>query len=156
MEETDVTRRPYQRVGAISNTHAGNEFEAVAHRFFAQHGVILQRSFVVAIGSRTTKAHKFDLGSADPPVLVECKSCTWTSGGNAPSAKLRSFNEAMLHFTVSPPEFRKILALMRDMRRGESLAEYYVRTQAHLIPPDVEVWEIDAETATGRRLQITD
>ncbi len=154
VEDSAVPDRPFQRVGAISNAQAGRDFETASQRIFGAHGIALQRDFAIAIGYRTTKLHKFDLGSADPPILVECKSCTWTSGGNTPSAKIRSFNEAMLHFAVSPPEYRKILALLRYLRRGESLAEYYVRTQGHLVPPGVEVWELDPDAGSGRRLAI--
>jgi hypothetical protein len=53
----------FQRLGSISNTHVGREFEEAARLFFA-----------------------VDLGSDDSPILVECKSFTWTSGGNSQSA----------------------------------------------------------------------
>ncbi len=29
---------------------------------------------------------------------------------------------------------------------GETLAAYYIRTYAHLIPPKVEIWEYDEQT----------
>jgi hypothetical protein len=112
----------------------------------------LKRNFAVPIGYAKKKSHKFDLGSEAPAVLVECKSCTWTAGGNTPSAKLRSFNEAMLHFAVAPAEYRKVLMLLKDMRGEESLGCYYLRTQGHLVPDDVEVWEIDLHTSTAECL----
>jgi hypothetical protein len=79
----------FQRVGAISNTHAGREFEEAARLFLAKTGLALQSGFSVPIGGRIKKGHKFDLGSEEPPILVECKSYTWTAGGNSPSAKIR-------------------------------------------------------------------
>ena len=62
-----------------------------------------------------------------------------------PSAKMTVWNEAMYYFATAPRKYRKILFVLRDVRTttGESLAEYYVRTYHHLIPPGVEVWEYD-------------
>jgi len=79
----------FQRVGAISNTHAGREFEEIARQFWLAAGIELQPNQAVPIGFSAPKAHRFDLGSEDPPMLVECKSYTWTVGGNSPSAKIR-------------------------------------------------------------------
>jgi hypothetical protein len=92
----------FQRKGAISNTHVGREFQEAAQLFFKQTGVLLHPEFAAFVGGKMKKPHKFDLGSDDPPILVECKSYTWTSGGNSPSAKIRSLNEAMLLFSVAP------------------------------------------------------
>lgn len=136
----------FQRIGAISNSHAGSEFEEIVQRHWQNAGIHLERNFVVQIGFKAKRPHKFDLGSNDPSVLIECKSYTWTSGGNTPSAKIRGMNEVMLHFSVAPESFRKILFVLRDMRGTESLAAYYVRTQSHLLVPDVEVWEFDMIT----------
>jgi hypothetical protein len=76
----------FQRIGSKSNTHVGREFEEAARLFFAQTGVHLRPNFVALVGHSIKKPHRFDLGSDDPPILVECKSFTWTSGGNSPSA----------------------------------------------------------------------
>jgi len=67
----------------------------------------------------------------------------WTGGGNAPSAKLTTWNEAMLFFTVAPPGYRKLLVVLHDLslKGKETLGGYYVRTHSHIIPEDVEVWE---------------
>ena len=55
------------------------------------------------------------------------------------------WNEAMYFFHLAPRRFRKVLFVLKDHseKRGESLAEYYVRTHGHLIPRGVEVWEYD-------------
>ena len=105
----------FQRVGAISNTHAGREFEEAARLFFARAGIPLQRSFSAPVGFEVKKSHKFDLGSENPPILVECKSYTWTSGGNSPSAKIRGMNEVMLLFSVAPDHYRKILFVLKHL-----------------------------------------
>jgi hypothetical protein len=142
----------FQRVGAISNTHAGREFEDAALAFFAEAGFALQPGFCAPVGVKVKKSHKFDLGSDNPPILVECKSYTWTSGGNSPSAKIRSLNEVMLLFSVAPERYRKILFLLKDLRKAESLAAHYIKTQGHLIGPDVEIWEFDLARKQGQRL----
>src|SRR5205085_10804264 len=115
----------FQRIGALSNTHAGNDFEKRVQAYFKANGLYLQPKFAVPIGYARKKSHRFDLGSENPNTLVECKSCTWTIGGNPPSAKLRSFNEAMLHFAVAPNRYRKILMVLKHMRGSESLGSYY-------------------------------
>ncbi len=142
----------FQRKGAISNTHAGREFEEAARLFFERTDISLQPGFSVPIGGRVTKPHKFDLGSERPPILVECKSFTWTEGGNSPSAKIRAMNEVMLHFSVAPPHYRKILFILRHMRKETSLGTHYIKTQGHLIPEGVEIWELDFDSKLGNRI----
>jgi len=102
----------FQRVGSIRNTHVGQEFELAAQAFFATTGIPLTPSFGVPVGHIKTRLHKFDLGSEEPPILVECKSYTWTSGGNSPGAKIRSMNAVMLLFSVAPVRYRKILFVL--------------------------------------------
>jgi hypothetical protein len=103
------------------------------------------------VGFKIKKKKKFDLGSADPPILVECKSYTWTVTGNSPSAKIRGMNEAMLVFSVAPPEYRKILFVLKHLhlRSGVSLAAHYIKNQGHLIGPGVEIWEFDLDAKQG-------
>jgi hypothetical protein len=124
----------FQRIGAISNAHAGREFEEAVRLFFTQTGAALRPGFSVPVGYRIKKLHRFDLGSEAPPMLVECKSYTWTAGGNSPSsAKIRGLNEAMLLFSVAPPHYGKILFLLKHLRKDVSLATHYVKSQGHLI-----------------------
>ena len=136
----------FQRLGSTSNSQVGREFEVAAQDYFRQKGILLQRGHSVQIGVSSKKDRHFDLGSDDPPVLVECKSHTWTRSGNVPSAKMTLWNEAMYLFVLAPMRFRKVLFVLRDFNEGrsESLAEYYVRNYSHLIPGDVEIWEYDA------------
>ena len=105
----------FQRRGAISNTHAGREFEEAARLFFESTGIPLDPTFPVPVGVHIKKRHNFDLGSENPPILVECKSYTWTETGNSPSAKIRGMNEVMLLFSVSPPHYRKILFVLKHL-----------------------------------------
>ena len=152
-----MTNSNFQRIGAEHNTGVGRSFEALAQTFFkANEGIDLVESFPVEIGvSASKKAHRFDLGSSHPALLVECKSHTWTETGNMPSAKMTVWNEAMYYFHVAPPEFRKIMFVLKhhNPRRGLTLASYYLRTHAHMVPDGVEVWEFDTDTLSGQRLR---
>ncbi len=144
----------FQRRGAISNAHAGREFEEAARLFFENTGISLGTAFPVPVGGRIKKPHNFDLGSEKPPILVECKSYTWTETGKSPSAKIRGMNEVMLLFSVSPHHYRKILFVLKHLhqRTGQSLATHYIRTQGHLIPDGVEIWEFDMDRKTGAHI----
>lgn len=145
----------FQRVGADSNTSVGRAFEAEAMAFFATQGIVLTPSLSVPVGiGPVKKQHRFDLGSEAPPVLVECKSHTWTTGGNMPSAKLTVWNEAMYYFHVAPAHYRKVLFVLKHHHAGKglTLAAYYLRTHAHLIPVGVEIWEFDPVLKTAERI----
>lgn len=139
----------FQRIGAVSNSAVGRDFEDVAQTYFLEQGVRLAKDFAVPVGvADLTKARHFDLGSSSPAVLVECKSHRWTTGDNVPSAKITVWNEAMYYFHLAPTRFRKVLFVLRDFseRRNETLAGYYLRTYGHLVPQGVEVLEYDPES----------
>jgi hypothetical protein len=142
----------FQRVGSASNTQVGREFEEAVREFLAGTGISLQSSFSVPVGFKVTKPHRFDLGSESPPILIECKSYKWTSGGNSPSAKIRGLNEVMLLFSVAPASYRKMVFVLRDLRKGVTLANHFIKTQGHLIGPNVEIWEFDFEKKHGERV----
>ncbi|MBI3304034.1 MAG: hypothetical protein HYZ72_18365 [Deltaproteobacteria bacterium] len=133
------------------NPLKGAKFEDVVREFFLREGLALDSHFSVDVGvSSLRKPRKFDLGCAEPPTLIECKSHTWTEGGNAPSAKLSVWNEAMLYFLAAPTQYRKILAALQHSRGGESLAEHYVKRLPHLVPRGVEIWEVSLDGKFGR------
>ena len=138
----------FQREGSISNSHVGRAFEEKARKVLARQGLRLESDHKVPCGLGTIrKGHAFDLGSESPKVIVECKSHTWTSGGNVPSAKTKNWAEAMFYFHMAPQDYRKIFFVECSLRRGraESLLSYFLRTQAHVIPADVEFWELDGD-----------
>lgn len=144
----------FQRVGALSNAAVGRAFEDSVRDHYAREGVELERDLSVLVGvGDLKKPHRFDLGSKDPPIIIECKSHTWTTGGNTPSAKMTVWNEAMYYFNVAPPEYKKVLFVLKHERNGQSLAAYYAHTYAHLIPPSVELWELDLVAGVGERLR---
>jgi hypothetical protein len=138
----------FQRDGSTSNSHVGRAFEARARNVLAERGLRLEPDHKVPCGlGAVRKSHAFDLGSGILKVIVECKSHTWTSGGNVPSAKMKNWAEAMFYFHMAPPDYRKIFFVERSVRPAgiESLLTYFLRTQAHMIPRDVEFWELDGE-----------
>lgn len=143
------SRETFQREWAESNAHVGNEFEQTAKKFLTvKKGWALQSKVKFSIGFDRKKPHAFDLVCENPKVIIECKSHKWTKDGNVPSAKITTWNEVMLYFSITPSDYRKILFVLRDARygHGKTLAAYYLRTHGHLIPPGVELWEYD-ETA---------
>jgi hypothetical protein len=146
----------FQRIGSISNAHVGRDFEHLAAIVFGEQGITLELNHAVNVGVGSfKKPRKFDLGSADPKVIVECKSHKWTKGNNVPSAKITVWNEAMYYFSCAPSDYRQILFVLRDVRAstGESLAEYYVRLYQHMIPRTVELWEFDELARSVRVLR---
>ena len=154
MLSCDVTIKPtleesvnnFQRMGAKSNTEVGRAFEDRATKFLLQQqGVALERDYKLPCGlGNVTTNHKFDLGSDSLRIIVECKSHTWTKSGNVPGAKIKNWVEAMFYFYMAPEDYRKIFFIEQSKRNGdgESLGCYFIRTQKHLIPDDVEFWEL--------------
>ncbi len=145
----------FQREGSISNAHVGSSFEKTIANFFRTQGLDLTSNYSLRLGvEKIKKHHDFDLGSHEPPIIVECKSHKWTKGGNVPSAKMTVWNEAMYYFHLAPKGYRKIFFVLKDycMRRKKTLAEYYIETHAHLIPSDVEIWEYNTERGRGKKL----
>lgn len=147
--------KPFQRKGAASNTQVGREFEGKAQAFFEIKGLRLTPGFSIEIGVNERKEHAFDLGDEEGKVLVECKAHKWTEGGNVPSAKIIAWNQAMYFFYIAPGGYRKIMFVLNDynQKRNTTLAKYYIRTNAHLIPDDVEFWEFDEAADTADRLR---
>lgn len=131
----------------MNNKEKGDAFTEKVYEYLKMSGNDLQREYVVEVGlsSRHKKRHAFDLGN--PRLLVECKYLNWTEGGNSPSAKFATLNEAMLYFFTAPPGFEKRIYMRRTDKLGtrpsETLAERYTRLYRHFIPDDVEVWEFD-------------
>ncbi|MER2189626.1 MAG: hypothetical protein ABS951_01615 [Solibacillus sp.] len=148
----------FQRINSISNAHVGRDFEKIALKHFSQQNIELVKDVSILVGVRETKkGHRFDLGTPDEAmekVIVECKSHRWTTGGNTPSAKMTVWNEAMYYFYLAPNEYRKVFFILKDVniKRNETLGEYYIRIYQHLIPENVEILEYDEENGVVRRL----
>ncbi len=144
----------FQREGSISNAHVGKAFEKKIQSYFTKQGIELSRSVAIDIGvDGKKKKHKFDLGNIENKIIVECKSHTWTATENVPSAKITTWDQAMYFFYTAPADFRKIFFVLKhlSLKRNETLCDYYLRTNDHLIPSNVEVWEFDELTNTAER-----
>ena len=144
----------FQREGSVSNTQVGIDFEDLAFSHFSKEIPDLQKEFRIDIGFKEKKSHKFDLGSSLYSVIIECKSHTWTASGNMPSAKLTTWDQTMLYFSLAPENYRKIMFVKKDIRpkSGESLCNYYMRTHANMIPGGIEFWEADEDADKIRRV----
>jgi hypothetical protein len=141
MEQTN-----HQRKGVKSNAHAGKAFELKIKDYFQTQGLFLSENFEVEVGiGGKKKLHRYDLGSAQENIIVECKSHKWTEGGKVPVAKMTTWNEVMLYFHTSPRQFEKILIVLRDYssKRKMTLAKYYLAKNGHFIPDGVQIWEYD-------------
>jgi hypothetical protein len=120
---------------------------------FRDQGLALVRGFKVPVGvGEIKKTRKFDWGSDEPPILIECKSHAWTVSGNIPSAKMTVWNEAMYYFYIAPRTYRKVLFTLKSMKEETSLAVHYIKCYGHLIPPGVEIWEFDMAGKQAHRL----
>ncbi len=77
----------------------------------------------------------------------------WTEGGNVPSAKIAFINEAAFYLSFLPQKTIKFIVLRRDYhkKREETLAEYYMRTNRHLIG-DVKILEINMGRGTVKEV----
>jgi hypothetical protein len=136
---------------------AGNEFELKVLGLFKKMDIILNQGIAIPIGLNRKKDHKFDLGSINQKIIVECKSHKWTETGKTPSAKISNWDQTMFYFLLAPENYRKIFVVLKSehSKRNETLAEYYMRLKAHLIPDDVEIWELDDTNGELKRIDET-
>ena len=135
----------------------GRDFESKANASFPPAGAEPHAELQPEIGvDGRAKAHSFDLADGGKRVIVECKSHTWSETWNVPSAKMTTWNQAMYFFYAAPRDYRKTLFVLRhhNPERHQTLAEYYIKTNCHLIPDGVEVWEFDEETAKAERKEL--
>lgn len=129
------------------NPRVGKNFQIAVQRWFQE---ALQKDFVIeqkiGIGF-PPKLHSFDIASSDGLIVIECKCYTWTESGNVPSAKMGFTNEAAFYLSFLPKEIDKAIVMLKanHPRRAESLAEYYYRTNHHLLG-DIKVMEFDPES----------
>ncbi len=100
------------------------------------------------------KHHKFDLVSHDGRFVAECKCYSWTETGNIPSAKMGFVNEAVFYLSHLPAGTERFVVLRKDEhpRRTETLADYYHRTNRHLLG-GVRVLELDPVTMSLREIR---
>jgi len=136
----------FHRAGSASNDQDNIKFKNTISKLLSERlSINLEQGIKIPIGLDSKKLKEFDLGSLESKVLVLCKSHTWTETGNVPSAKLNVFLNDMYSFHLAPKEYKKIFVILKDVhkKRGISLGEYYVTTKDHMIPRDVDFYELD-------------
>lgn len=132
------------------NPKKGAEFQRqVQHWFAMNYGVPFELEVPIPIGSkqidpRDFKEHKFDLANEDRTIVIECKRYTWTETGNVPSAKMGFTNEAAFYLSLLNETKEKYIVMLKSntSKRSETLAEYYHRTNKHLLG-DIVIAEYD-------------
>jgi hypothetical protein len=136
-----------------SNPKRGSEFEKLSKKIMDNRfRVDFEINGKIKIG-RPAKEHKFDLVSNN--FVGECKCYSWTKPGNIPSAKITLLNEAAFYLFNIPKKknIKKFIVMKRDFhkKRKETLAEYYYRTNKHLLN-DIDIFEIDERTKKVRKI----
>ncbi len=131
------------------NPGKGARFQEAVADWFRKH---YKKNFVIEkkipIGYSEKKEHKFDIVSEDNTIVIECKCYSWTETGNVPSAKMGAANEAVFYLSFLPGTCEKYIVMNKAMHEkhspSETLAEYYYRTNKHLLG-GTKVAEFDAK-----------
>ena len=129
----------------MTNTFKGSKFEEVTKLLLEEYlQEKLEEQKKVEIGFEEKREHRFDLGNSN--YLIECKAYEWTKENNNPSAKLSTLRETLYYFFLAPKNYKKILVLKKSrVKNGETVLDYFIRLNYHLIPKDVEIFEIDMD-----------
>lgn len=131
------------------NPKVGKRFQVVVKEWFensTNSEFEIERK--IAIGN-PAKLHSFDIANKEETVVIECKCYTWTETGNVPSAKMGFTNEAAFYLYFLPDSVDKSIVMLRAThpKRPETLAEYYFRTNRHLLGK-IKILEFDTNTQT--------
>ena len=133
------------------NPRVGKEFQLAVKEWFEEaYTAPFEIERKIAIG-RSAKLHSFDISSMDESIVVECKCYTWTETGNVPSAKMGFTNEAAFYLSFLPDDTERIIVMLHaeHAKRNETLAEYYFRTNRHLLGK-IKIYEFDLQTKEMR------
>lgn len=117
------------------NPKNGADFQRkVRQHFIDKFGPGFELEKKIPIGD-PPKDHKFDIVNSNLGIVIECKRYTWTVTGNVPSAKMGFTNEAAFYLRLLPDSYEKYIVMLKahHPKRQESLAEYYYRTNRHLL-----------------------
>jgi len=130
----------------------GKDFElAVKTWIEIQYGKPFENNKPFSIGN-PPKPHRFDVVSNDNSIVAECKCYSWTETGNVPSAKMGFVNEAVFYLSfVYADNTYVVMKKSVHARRTETLAEYYFKTNRHLLG-NTRVLEYDVEQNTMREI----
>ena len=155
-EQTAAKSSTYDMISNSNseNPKIGREFQERVKKWFEMSKEMpFELEHPILIGY-PAKLHKFDIADKAEKMVIECKSYTYTSTGNIPSAKLTTLNEAIFYFSFLPTVTEKVLvmAYATHPKRKETLAEYYVRINGHLLG-QVNVWEYNTNTGEMRMIK---
>lgn len=117
------------------NPKVGKDFQLVVKRWFEVNTQLeFELEKKIAIGT-PAKLHSFDVAEKKGRIVIECKCYTWTESGNVPSAKMGFANEAAFYLSFLPDDVEKNIVMLKAThpKRTETLAEYYFRTNRHLL-----------------------
>jgi len=118
-----------------ANTKKGRDFQLRVQQALERTlGIEFDLEVKIAIGD-PPKARPFDLASRSGAIVAECKAYAWTQGGNVPSAKITTLREAANYLLQLPVSTTTLIVMDRHChpRRGEALADYFVRLNSHLL-----------------------
>lgn len=132
------------------NPIIGAEFQEQVRTWFEKQYVkrfVSEKKIAIGYYPENKKDHKFDIVAEDDSMAIECKRYTWTISGNVPSAKMGFTNEAAFYLSLLPKSYEKYIVMLYSYnpKRGETLAEYYYRTNNHLLG-EIKVAEYNPET----------
>ena len=136
------------------NPGKGADFQKQVQQWFEkQFGKAFELEKKIAIGV-PGKLHKFDIVDQENCIAIECKCYTWTESGNVPSAKMGFCNEAAFYLSFLPDSFEKYIVMLysKNIKRNETLAEYYYRINKHLLGK-TKVAEYDPENGFFRIIE---
>jgi hypothetical protein len=116
------------------NSKIGKDFEIAVKAWFENHyNQRFNNNTPFDIGN-PSKPHRFDVVSDDNQIVAECKCYSWTEVGNIPSAKMGFVNEAVFYLSlIRNANTYIVMKKSVHPRRKETLAEYYYRTNKHLL-----------------------
>ena len=133
------------------NPKVGKAFQIAVKEWFEKNtDLCFELEKKIAIGN-PAKLHSFDIVEKNDRIVAECKCYTWTETGNVPSAKIGFANEAAFYLSFLPDEIEKAIIMLNAThpKRNETLAEYYFRTNRHLLGT-TKVMEFDMKTKNMR------
>ncbi len=136
------------------NPIIGAEFQEQVRIWFEKQyrkPFVSEKKIAIGFFPDNKKEHKFDIVAEDDSMAIECKRYTWTVTGNVPSAKMGFTNEAAFYLSLLPDSYTKYIVMLYsyNAKRNETLAEYYYRTNNHLLG-STKVAEYNLETKTLR------
>ena len=139
--ELTITKELILRMSNSDNPRKGAEFQQWVMEWFSNRfNKKFEPEVKIPIGSDLLdpsdyKPHKFDIVSDDQSIIIECKRYTWTETNNVPSAKMGFTNEAAFYLSLAKRSHKKYIAMIKSYnpKRKETLAEYYYRTNKHLL-----------------------